>query len=355
MSEATIRPEANHSPRRAWIGWISLLVLALYTVLAVFVWYDPGLRHQWDAALYILTAKSLLAGEGYTYLGQPFFLRPPGNAWLIAQFLGPGGGFDPSLLNRVMMVFAATSVVALFVLLRQQQRAWLALGAACLTGTCPGVVTWFNYVLADFPFLTLAFAGMALMQVAGRRERGWWIWSVAGALALAASFYLRSLAVLLLPVLPLVGWSRDKGLGHWRGLLPAALMLALVLPWMAHAREAASQAERPAEQLLLFDYGTGVFHVHPGDPNSPRVPVPELFRRAALNAGKIGASVEKHFLGTRNSSLAWVLAALIAVGVARQLRRGPTLSDWFGLTYLGTMLGFFTFEERLILPWIAPA
>jgi hypothetical protein len=37
-------------------------------------WYDATN----DGSMYIATARALLAGEGYSYLGSPFLIRPPG-------------------------------------------------------------------------------------------------------------------------------------------------------------------------------------------------------------------------------------------------------------------------------------
>ena len=40
-----------------------------------------------DAVLYVLTAQSLLEGNGYSYLGEPFEQRPPGFPVLLTPLL----------------------------------------------------------------------------------------------------------------------------------------------------------------------------------------------------------------------------------------------------------------------------
>jgi hypothetical protein len=83
--------------RGAWVA----IPLLLYAAACLFVWTDDSWRQHWDSGLYVLTARSLAAGEGYTYLDEPFFLRPPGLSWLIAAVQGDGA-FDPARLNRMM-------------------------------------------------------------------------------------------------------------------------------------------------------------------------------------------------------------------------------------------------------------
>src|SRR5262245_56873643 len=66
--------------------------LAGLVVLAVVLGSLPWKVHPWyeltnDGALYLATARSLVEGQGYSYLGQPFRIRPPGFSCLIAPIL----------------------------------------------------------------------------------------------------------------------------------------------------------------------------------------------------------------------------------------------------------------------------
>ena len=62
-----------------------LPLAALVAVLLVsLVWFvHPYYEPVNDGSLYILTARSILEGEGYTYHGVPFIIRPPGFAVLL--------------------------------------------------------------------------------------------------------------------------------------------------------------------------------------------------------------------------------------------------------------------------------
>lgn len=90
-----------------------LLVLAVYALVAIVFGAESRWRPEWDSAIYLLTAASLEAGEGYRYLGEPFFLRPPGFSWLLS-FAAQDGNFDFAFLLRLSMVWASLAVAALY-------------------------------------------------------------------------------------------------------------------------------------------------------------------------------------------------------------------------------------------------
>src|SRR5678816_4448181 len=74
--------------RAAWLAaGLLALVLALSLPFTVHPWYDPTN----DGSMYIATARALLAGQGYSYLGVPFLIRPPGFSCLLAPVLAVRG------------------------------------------------------------------------------------------------------------------------------------------------------------------------------------------------------------------------------------------------------------------------
>jgi len=48
---------------------------------------------NWDSGIYLLTARNLAKGHGYTYLGHPYFLKPPGFAYFLSWFVSHEGDF----------------------------------------------------------------------------------------------------------------------------------------------------------------------------------------------------------------------------------------------------------------------
>ena len=108
-----------------WLPWAVLAVFAVCTQM----WVEADWRPGWDSSLHILTAQSLQAGQGYSYLDRPFTLRPPGLSWLLS-FILSDGPLNAQLLNRVMMLLAASSAAALYFALFRVAGQWPALAIA---------------------------------------------------------------------------------------------------------------------------------------------------------------------------------------------------------------------------------
>jgi hypothetical protein len=121
---------------------------------------------------------------------------------------------------------------------------------------------------------------------------------------------------------------------------------------MLHAREAAASAPAPSEQLLLFDYGTAMFHRDPGDPESERITLEGFGERVARNGHDLLGTLRRDVLGVDAPRAGWILLALVLLGFLRGLWGGPRLLDWFAVAYTGLLLTYFTYDERLALPLI---
>jgi len=347
------RSERNEVERRPGsaarlLPWLAIL---LYTIVGLIFWVDHPWHLEWDSATYLLTGKSLAAGEGYVYLGQPFFLRPPGFAWILS-LLVRDGTYDFLMLNRMVMLFAGATVAAIYAVLRGPYGRWTALTVALLSGTCPLFVADVNWVMSDFPFTALFFLSVALLDRAGERGERWWAWALGGVVALAASIYMRSAGILVLPAMLLLGIGRDRGAARWRALAPVVLVVLLVLPWGLYARNAASIATTPSEQLLNFDYTTSVFHVDPGDPGSPLVSARGWIERVRDNGGRMARDVAATCLGFGGPLAKLVTAALLLCGFVLAVRRRPTLLDGFAVVYGLVVLTYFTYDLRLLMPLV---
>ena len=108
----------------------------------------------------------------------------------------PAEGFDPVVLNRAVMAAAALAVAAVYLAFAGRFGRLRALGIALLVGTCPEFVGTFNFVLAEFPSLAFLLLGLTLLRARPPATTRWWPPAVAGALALTAAYYFRSMAML---------------------------------------------------------------------------------------------------------------------------------------------------------------
>jgi hypothetical protein len=144
--------------------------------------------------------------------------------------------------------------------------------------------------------------------------------------------------------------QRLRGLGA----APLIVVLVLLTPWLLYSRDASKAAEKPAEQLRLFDYQTAVFHVDAGDPDSPRLSIEQWGRRIQKNAALLASSITECMLGSQAGWAQALVLLLIAIGLTQALARGPTLLEWFFLSQVGLLLIYFTFADRLIVPLLPP-
>ena len=345
------RPRQGAAATRGLLDWISWVGLALYGVCGLAFWVRSDWRPEWDSAIYLLLGRSLAEGAGYRYLGQPFFLRPPGLPWLLSVF-AQEGRYDYELLNRWLLVAAVAALASALLLLRARHSRPVAALVVALVGTSSLFLRQLNWVVADLPFVALLLASFALLERATRAGAGerFWAWSVAGALVLAAAVHLRTVGLLVLPSLLLLGERRGPVAARLRGLLPAVLVLVLTLPWLIHARAEAAAAVAPSEQLLLFTYSSALWHQDPGDPASPLIALDDLLARGIANGGEFARGIAGAFTQSTGTMAQGLVVGLVLFGMTMTWRAGPGLLDGFAATYALLLLAYFTFDLRLLLP-----
>src|SRR5262245_34661997 len=261
-------PRAPASPSRA--RWLSGTLVGLVVFGSLFWLVHPWYDATNDGSMYIATARAILAGEGYSYLGTPFLIRPPGFSYLIAPLLALFGTSFLAL-NLAVSLSGALGVLLFLGFLRERLGLLLASLVALAVWFNPGYQRFSNQVMSDVPGWTL----LVLCFLLERRERGRGPWgAVRLGLAVGLSTYVRSGNLLFLPAVAAArlcafSWKRRDAWRSW-ALESAALFLAgfLVLaPWSVRNRLVAP--EPPADQTLLYDYSTGMFHEDMGDPRSP--------------------------------------------------------------------------------------
>ncbi|MFC1800048.1 glycosyltransferase family 39 protein [Candidatus Eisenbacteria bacterium] len=329
--------------------FLACLPLSVYSVLAFVFFVRDHWVPGWDSAIYLLTARSLAAGTGYTYLGSAFYLRPPGFPWLLSLFVRDGG-FNFHLLNLMIMAFAVAAVWVVFFIFRRRTGTGWALLIALLMGTSRLYALNVRWIMADFPCLLLLYSGLGLLDPAASGHRREWMLLLAGSLLLAASVYMRTAALVAAPGIIIVYFLKRRGWGRLAGVLSVLILTVLIAPWLYHAGQEAAMAERPSEQLMVFDYKTAVFHVNPGDPNSDMVSASMWRSRILGNVASLVRDGAYWIFGTRNRWVSYVLAAAVLLGLFVRLGRKVSMLDWFALLYVGVLLGYFTFARRLLLP-----
>ena len=110
-----------------------------------------------DASMYILSAQSILSGQGYGYLGQPFTIRPPGMSMLLAPILA-WRGLDFGAMHLLIGLFGAVGVLFLFAWMRPRVGDAVAAALAVFVWLNPGYRHFWNQVMSDVPGMALTIA-----------------------------------------------------------------------------------------------------------------------------------------------------------------------------------------------------
>lgn len=271
------------------------LALAALSLLAcgslaflVHSWYDPVS----DASMYLLTARAIAAGEGYAYLGEPFYLRAPGLSALVSPFVDPAT-VDFHLVNLVVSAFGAASVV-LFYLYQRPRLGWpLAFGCALLLWCLPGFQRLSNQVLSDVPGAALLLACLCVERWSVRSRSPWR--QVLLGLCIGVSTYVRAGLVLLLPAI-FLGRLLQRGrreavaAGATPRTVPAALAfvgttLLVMAPWSIRNANLDRSLE-PVDQTLQYDQTTLILRESYRDPRSPINSMEEFTARVRKRANE---------------------------------------------------------------------
>lgn len=316
-----------------------------------------ALAHPWydaknDGAVYIATARALLAGEGYSYLGDPVRARPPGFSVLIAPLVG--GDLDPGLLNLYVAAWGAAAVALLALYWRTRMPWVLALSSAAVVWLNPAFQRFAHQTMSDVPGVALLLVGLWLERWADRnpspgRE------AVLG-LAIGLSGLVRTGNLLLLPA---IGIARIVARGSsdgppWPRFLARRVAILFVaaflvqMPWSL--RNALHPEPIPADQTLPYSYWTGILHEDKADPTSRRLSVGEVLSRVPDQSRHMLVG-----LGTRldeeHEAVAerWLALPLLVAFVFAWIRRRGS-AEWFVAATLASVALYFGYQNRLLLP-----
>ncbi len=330
---------------------VGLLVAA---ALLSLVWLShPYYEVKPDSSLYILTARSMLAGDGYVYMGIPVIMRPPGFSALLVPVLAVYGTSFLAL-NVYVGLFGVLCVSLLALYLRPRFGLALALAVAVAVWLNPDFQQLCREVFSDIPAAALMF-GCFLVERWARSNDSLRRHAIL-ALLIALATYVRTVTILLLPAILIsrvlmsstVPWGSRLRSAAGRGALMLAVALAVLLPWSA--RNGAQKPEAPVEEFFLYSYSVGMFHQDPGDPASPDVSWAEVLGRASSKGPRLAGSLGR-WMQTglpRKADTAVGLLVLTCVGIVLFRRRRP--EEFFVLGALTLLSVYFTFAHRLQLP-----
>lgn len=351
--------------RRIDSGVLIALIAACAASLAWLVhpWFDASN----DAAIYVQTARSLLAGQGYSWMEEPFIIRPPGFSVLLMPVLA-ARGVDFGALNLYIGLWGVACAALFFVWARTRVTTWVALALSALLWLNPGFSTLRNQVMSDVPGTALIFACLLVERWTSRtpslrRE-------LLLGLAIGLSAYVRSMAILLVPAIVLARLfeRRDAAAGSFvrrlkRRVVPfAALALLVQAPWSV--RCSLHHPQPPVDQTSLFDYSSGMWNSDRGDPSSEKLPLAKVLGRIPDRAQNtlvvLGSRMQEDAPTALNVTLGALFVLALAANAWRRRARGESTAELFAFGGIAIVLPYFSFQDRLLLPvlfvaWVASA
>lgn len=329
-------------------GALPLVVLAAALLGSLFWFVHPFYDPVKDGSLYVLTARSLATGEGYSLYGVPFIVRPPGFSALLVPILA-SCGTSFLALNLFVSLWGVLALALLFALIRTRIGTGSALALCGLIWVSPGWQRLCNQVLSDVPGMALILACL-LVDRAARERPSVGRDALLGAL-IGVSAYVRTLALLAVPAILLARWlsaERDPRTPLAGKLLVAVLPALLLAPWVLRNR--AVEVPVPPEEVHLYSYGTAMWRERPWDPASPRLGVAEIAARVPERApewsGALGGLMGP---GADTARSRWV-GALLILGWLVALARRRRAEDLFAGAVLMVLSVYFAFRPRLVLP-----
>jgi len=301
-----------------------------------------------DSARFLLLAKSLASGKGYSEIEKPD--QPLHTEYMpgLPILLAPIYRFHPQSLKPMkflMVVFAFGSCVFFFLFLRPEPvsaRVFLA-GAF---GLIPFLLRLQTQILSDFPhlaFLLLAFLWFEKSRE--KTEQKIRDWVIAGFL-MALAFYFRQLAIIafasgILALILSKNLRRAKVLlGYPLGfLLPAAI-------WYLRNFLAGGAIEP--------SYGKKLWFARASDPFAGTLTVAGLIERTMRRIGFFSWRLEKEILigadGKIFTALWIMLLVLLLIGLGYELIRRKNISAIYFLPYLMAVACWEGWVPRYLLP-----
>ncbi|QQS45851.1 MAG: hypothetical protein IPM66_18265 [Acidobacteriota bacterium] len=252
---------AEPTPRRGSVVPRLLTVIGFAATIIIYLLrLDRVVGLTIDDAWYVLLAKSLAEGDGYTVINSPspgiLPLYPPGFPLILSIFyrLSPSFPENLWLLKAVSIASMIGAGWLTLVWLRRHrpERPLIAAGVAVAAMLCPPLsFLATSTVMSECFFTLLLLATIVVIERAvetfrspGDRSRAWTL-LLAGAILAAYSFLTRSIAVALIAAV-FIYLLRHRLFRQ--GLAFAVVVMLAAGPWVIHSRLNAPTAEEQLEQ-----------------------------------------------------------------------------------------------------------
>jgi 4-amino-4-deoxy-L-arabinose transferase-like glycosyltransferase len=328
---------------------VVLLALAALTFVLGAWTFDPKLSLSGDNTEFMTLARSLVQGQGLSYINQPnpqpATKYPFGFPLMLAplEWLFPGNW---AAIKWMVLVLFCLAVPVFYLLARDQFGPVPALAAALLCLTNPLLVDYAHQEMSEVPYLLFSLVALLLVERAAQQEGvtgNRWLW--AGFAFLMWAYYVRSVGLVLIVAVVVYLLLRHR---KRQALSVAGAAFLAALPWALRNRAVGGGGDYFRQLVLVNPYfpeqGTldlaGLVDrvVRNLQANLAQI-LPRVFWPAWEPAGALLNPV---------SVVLICLALYAAVLVAR--RRQHLLLFGYAVVYLGTVLVWPWMGDRFLLP-----
>ncbi len=314
-----------------------------------------------DDAWYLLLAKALATGNGYTLINAPTTgivpSYPPGFPWLLSLVFRIAPDFPGNLWLlksiSILGLFGAAISSYLYFKSARQLSSQIALGIAAATVVAP-VLVYFatSTVMSECVFTCVQMATfVAIEKTAQADEEKSWKYSLLAAVLASSAFLIRSIALVLLGA----GMIYLLKVRRWRAaILFAALCALLTGPWVVYSRLHLPTSEMRRELgngFIVRNYTEQFWDRVAGFESEGKATIGDLPGRFAANAAEvsskdIGGMLAAPLFGSLNQGLAQrdnvarllltlALSLLVIIGFIAAARERITIAEVvFPLTLL---------------------
>jgi 4-amino-4-deoxy-L-arabinose transferase-like glycosyltransferase len=259
------------------LGWRLLLGLGLLAFLLAAWTFDPKLALSGDNTEFMTLARSLVQGQGLSYISlpepKPATKYPFGFPLMLAplEWLAPGNG---AAMNWLVVLFFAGSVPLIYLLALQALGRVPALLASLWCATLPLLLDYAHQVMSEVPYLFFSLLGLWLIERGmGEEERipGNY-WFIGGFAALMWAYYVRSAGIALVGAVFLYLLLRRR---FRQALALGGGALLLALPWSLRNRAVGDEGS----------YFKQLISVNPYFPEQGTVDLAGMVERVLFNGG----------------------------------------------------------------------
>ncbi len=229
-------------------------LLTLFLIATCFLYLfslSYNWKPEWDSAYYLIISKSILNGNGFTYLGYPCLKIPFGFPLLISPivFFTNTNFFA---LNMLMLSFAGLAFLMVYKFFRTFFSHTYALLITFFTSFSSLVLYHTGFIMIDIPYLAISFLALFL-AVSYLKKNSNVLLGIFAVISLLSAFFLRTVGFALIAgIFMYLLLYRREIIKKWNFALLVLLTVIPIASWLYYSNSKAIDNSNPVWQLSEF-------------------------------------------------------------------------------------------------------